>query len=105
MPVIRYDVQGERGPYQARWWKIVNTPILGEDGYVLWIINRAEDVTELEELRRRRRAASGSVTSFPFLSLPSAQAHSAISPIITSRACGSPWLIKVVHFRIGKEGW
>ena len=51
MPVIRYDVKGERGPYQARWWQIVNTPILDGDGYVRWIINRAEDVTELVELR------------------------------------------------------
>jgi PAS domain-containing protein len=52
MPVIRYDVQGERGPFQPRYWVITNTPILGEDGYVRWIINRAEDVTQLEELRR-----------------------------------------------------
>jgi len=51
MPVIRYDVKGERGPYQERWWQITNTPVLGDDGYVRWIINRAEDVTELVKLR------------------------------------------------------
>ena len=51
MPLIRYDVQPARGPFQTRWWQITNTPILGEDGYVRWIINRAEDVTELAELR------------------------------------------------------
>jgi PAS domain-containing protein len=51
MPVLRYDVKPERGGYQVRWWAITNTPILGEDGYVRWIINRAEDVTELTELR------------------------------------------------------
>ena len=51
MPLIRYDVKGSRGPYQARWWQVTNTPILGADGYVQWIINRAEDVTELVELR------------------------------------------------------
>ena len=51
MPVIRYDVKGERGPYQERWWQIVNTPVLGDDGYVRWIINRAEDVTELVKLK------------------------------------------------------
>jgi PAS domain-containing protein len=51
MPVIRYDVKDERGPYQARWWQITNTPVLGDDGYVRWIINRAEDVTELVKLR------------------------------------------------------
>ena len=51
MPVIRYDVKGERGGFQPRYWAITNTPILGKDGYVRWIINRAEDVTELVELR------------------------------------------------------
>ena len=51
MPLIRYDVQPARGPFQTRWWQITNTPILGADGYVQWIINRAEDVTELVELR------------------------------------------------------
>jgi len=53
MPLIRYDVQPARGAFQARWWQITNTPILGEDGYVRWIINRAEDVTELVELREK----------------------------------------------------
>ena len=51
MPLIRYDVQPARGAFQTRWWQITNTPILGADGYVQWIINRAEDVTELVELR------------------------------------------------------
>ena len=54
MPVIRYDVQGERGPYQERWWQITNTPVLGDDGYVRWIINRVEDVTELVNLQDAR---------------------------------------------------
>jgi hypothetical protein len=47
MPMVRYDVRGARGPYETRWWAITNTPILGDDGYVRWIINRAEDVTRL----------------------------------------------------------
>ena len=53
MPIVRYDVQGARGPFQARWWQVVNTPILGDDGFVKWIIHRAEDVTEIVELRQR----------------------------------------------------
>ena len=53
MPLIRYDVKGARGPYQQRWWQVTNSPILGPDGYVQWIINRAEDVTELVELREK----------------------------------------------------
>jgi hypothetical protein len=38
--------------FVLRRWAISNTPILGKDGYVHWIINRAEDVTELVELRK-----------------------------------------------------
>ena len=53
MPPFRYDVRRARGPFEARWRTVTNTPILGDDGYVRWIINRAEDVTELMELRNR----------------------------------------------------
>jgi PAS domain-containing protein len=59
MPVIRYDVKPARGPYQVRWWQITNIPVPGDDGYVRWIINRAEDVTELMELRERATTAEG----------------------------------------------
>ena len=53
MPLIRYDVQAERGPYQTRWWRVTNTPVLGDDGYVQWIINQAEDVRELVAWRKQ----------------------------------------------------
>jgi hypothetical protein len=59
MPVVRYDVKPARGPYQTRWWQITNTPILGDDGYVRWIINRAEDVTEFVKLRESATTAEG----------------------------------------------
>ena len=52
MPVIRYDVQPLGGEFEERYWAITNSPVLGSDGYVHWIINRAEDVTELVRLRR-----------------------------------------------------
>ena len=35
-----------------------NTPVLGDDGYVRWIINSAEDVTELMKLRATVSAAA-----------------------------------------------
>lgn len=46
MPIVRYDVEPELGKFQLKYSAITNTPILGEDGFVRWIINRAEDVTE-----------------------------------------------------------
>jgi PAS domain-containing protein len=55
MPIIRYDVQPALGGFQERYWAIVNTPILGDDGFVRWIINRAEDATELAMLRQQQK--------------------------------------------------
>jgi PAS domain-containing protein len=57
MPIIRYDVRPDSGDFQERYWAITNTPILGEDGFVRWIINRAEDVTKLVQLRRKEHNA------------------------------------------------
>jgi PAS domain-containing protein len=59
MPIIRYDVQPALGGFEVRYWAITNTPILGEDGFVRWIINRAEDATELAVLRQQQRRMSG----------------------------------------------
>lgn len=50
MPMLRYDFKPARGPYQIRYWSITSAPILGEDGYVRWMLIRAEDITELAEL-------------------------------------------------------
>jgi PAS domain-containing protein len=46
MPIVRFDVQSELGDFQTRYWAITNTPVLGPDGFVTWIINRAQDVTD-----------------------------------------------------------
>ncbi len=54
MPIVRYDVQPELGRFQTRYWAITNTPILGPDGFVRWIINRAQDVSELVERGGRK---------------------------------------------------
>ncbi|MGZ5927197.1 MAG: PAS domain-containing sensor histidine kinase, partial [Rhizomicrobium sp.] len=59
MPILRYDVQPALGGFEVRYWAITNTPILGEDGFVRWIINRAEDATELALLRQQQIRMSG----------------------------------------------
>lgn len=48
MPVLKYDIQrpeSEGGGYVARYWTPTNSPIIGPDGEVAYIINRVEDVT------------------------------------------------------------
>jgi hypothetical protein len=56
MPIVPYDVQPELGGFEVRYWAIRNIPILGDDGFVRWIINRAEDVAELVQLHLKNRA-------------------------------------------------
>ena len=59
MPIQRYDVERtpeEGGGFEERYWLPFNSPILGQNGEVEWIIHRAEDVTEIV----RRGAAAES---------------------------------------------
>lgn len=54
METQRYDVQkgvANGGGFETRYWRVTNVPILGDDGYVQWILNCPEDVTELTSLR------------------------------------------------------
>lgn len=57
MEVQKYDVQhpiADGGGFETRYWRILNVPILDDKGYVRWILNCPEDVTELETLRRSK---------------------------------------------------
>ncbi|HEY5237328.1 MAG TPA: ATP-binding protein, partial [Rhizomicrobium sp.] len=48
MGVLKYDLRkpdSEGGGFEERFWNASNTPILGADGEIRWILNQAEDVT------------------------------------------------------------
>jgi hypothetical protein len=53
LPMLRYDVKPPFGPFVTRYWSVTNVPILGEDGYVRWILLRAEELTELVDQRHK----------------------------------------------------
>ncbi|MFI8239356.1 PP2C family protein-serine/threonine phosphatase [Streptomyces sp. NPDC085866] len=57
MAVQRYDipVAGQPGAFEERWWSPVNTPVIGSDGQVAWIIHRVEDVSAFVHARRQRQ--------------------------------------------------
>ncbi|MEV4038592.1 PP2C family protein-serine/threonine phosphatase [Streptomyces umbrinus] len=57
MALQKYDipVAGRPGVFEERWWSPVNTPVLGPEGTVVWIIHRVEDVTAFVYARRSRR--------------------------------------------------
>lgn len=56
MGVQKYDIrrpESAGGGFEERYWRPVNSPVLGEDLRVRFIIHRAEDVSELVRLKRR----------------------------------------------------
>ncbi len=49
MPVQRWDIRLDRdddASYVTRFWSVVNSPIIGADGSVHFVLHRVEDVTE-----------------------------------------------------------
>ncbi|KES08382.1 protein phosphatase [Streptomyces toyocaensis] len=58
MAVQRYDLAlpGRPGVFRSRWWSPLNTPVLGPDGEVRWIIHRVVDMTEFMLSRPSRSA-------------------------------------------------
>ncbi|MFZ5471406.1 MAG: ATP-binding protein, partial [Myxococcota bacterium] len=55
MAVQKYDIRRppeEGGGFEERWWSPVNSPVLGPNGDLLYIIHRVEDVTEFVRLKQ-----------------------------------------------------
>jgi signal transduction histidine kinase len=56
MAVQKYDIQrpeSEGGGFEERFWSPLNTPILGKDNKVQYIIHQVEDVTEFIKLKHQ----------------------------------------------------
>ncbi|MCU1233195.1 MAG: hybrid sensor histidine kinase/response regulator [Candidatus Solibacter sp.] len=54
--VQKYDIrrpESEGDGFEERFWSPINTPVLGPDGRVQYIVHRVEDVTEFVRLRQR----------------------------------------------------
>ena len=49
----KYDVRRPDGAVEERYWAPLNTPVLGAEGALKWIIHRVEDVTEVARLKRQ----------------------------------------------------
>jgi signal transduction histidine kinase len=53
MAVQKYDIRrpaSEGGGFEERYWSPVNSPVLGPDGEIAYIVHRVEDVTEFVRL-------------------------------------------------------
>jgi hypothetical protein len=63
MAVQRYDIrrpEAEGGGFEERSWSPVNSPVLDEQGRVLYVIHRVEDVTGFLRLRKEGPSGRGS---------------------------------------------
>ena len=57
MAVQKYDIrrpESEGGGFEERYWSPVNSPVLGADQALAFIIHRVEDVTDFVRLKQRR---------------------------------------------------
>jgi len=64
MAVQKYDIQRPDGTFEARHWEPVNSPVLGADGELAYIVHRVEDVSELAEANEALRQASTAKDEF-----------------------------------------
>jgi len=58
MAIQKYDIRRPDGVFEERYWSPINSPLLGADHQVQYIVHRVEDVTEF--VRRKSQATSGS---------------------------------------------
>lgn len=58
MAIQRYDIPLKSGGFEERYWSCTNTPVLNRNKDVIFIIHRAEDVTESVLLRNERLSAA-----------------------------------------------
>ena len=58
MPLQKYDIPDPvGGGLVERWWSLISVPVVGADGQVALIAQRAEDITDVVRERERGRAA------------------------------------------------
>lgn len=59
MTMQRYDIrrpESSGGGFEERYWNAVNSPVFGAKGEITYIIHRAEDATQLVQLKQQEQA-------------------------------------------------
>ena len=62
MALLRFDIprpESDGGGFEKRFWSLIHSPVVDEDGEVAFIVQHALDVTELERLREEAAAPPG----------------------------------------------
>ena len=53
MPLQKYDIRRPDRRFEERYWDPLNSPVFDEEGNLVYIIHRVDDVTEFVHLRKR----------------------------------------------------
>lgn len=53
MAIQKYDIRRPDGVFEERYWSPVNSPVLGADGQVEYIVHRVEDVTDFVHQKQK----------------------------------------------------
>ncbi|MDR3401516.1 MAG: CHASE3 domain-containing protein [Chthoniobacter sp.] len=59
MAIQKYDIRRPDGTFEERYWSPVNSPVLGADRSIEYIIHRVEDVTDFLKQREQTGSANG----------------------------------------------
>lgn len=59
LPVQRYDTENEEGAFTERYWNVVNTPVVSEEGEVNYIIHTVSEITDLIKARELQEKIKG----------------------------------------------
>jgi PAS domain S-box-containing protein len=54
MAIQRYDIRRRDGVFEERYWSPINSPVVGADRRIEYIIHRAEDVTDFVRQKSQR---------------------------------------------------
>lgn len=60
MAIQKYDVRGPDGVFEERFWSPVNSPVMGADRKIEYIIHRVEDITDFV---RQKQGAAGTANA------------------------------------------
>ena len=78
MPVQRYPIRRPAeagGGFEERFWSPLNTPVIGSDGRVRYVIHWVEDVTELVRLKEQSAASASQVEAEVYLRTEAVEAN------------------------------
>jgi len=59
LDIVRYDVQNYNGDFEARYWQAINSPVLSDEGDIIYISHSVIEATDKVLLKKRDEVMKG----------------------------------------------